>query len=144
MSLLRRRMMMKKTQAPIAKYPLIDGIYPLYKNANYEIKNGEIYIPGGKEARFCLTTPSIPYNEGCVSNVSWLIQAGSVVLFEIDNTCGLTWQFRATNNLNVNLNNYIGKEFTLTSDVKNIFAIGGLTAEGIVTLKLYVNEERWI
>lgn len=143
MSLLRRRMMMQK-RIKAAKYPLADGTYPLNQYGDeYQIKNGIVYIPDTSYARFCLTTPTIAYDPNCVNNESWIIPANSTILFEIDNTCGLTWYFRSTNNSNIRLNDSIGHEYTLTSDVKNIFALG-TSVEGTTAITLYVNGERWI
>lgn len=143
MSLLRRRMMMGM-QTKTAKYPLADGLYPLNASQVYEVKNGIVYMPNGNSsARFCLTTPTVPFNANCVNNESWVIPAGSKILFEIDNTCGLSWYFRSTANTNVQLNNSIGHEYALTSDVKNIFALG-TSVEGVTVIKLYVDGDRWI
>lgn len=130
-------------QTKTAKYPLADGLYPLNASQNYEVKNGIVNIPEGKNARFCLTTPTVPYDANCVNNESWLIKAGSVVLFELDNACGLIWLFRTANNDNEVLGSRIGKEFVLPRDVKNISAIG-TSVEGTATIKLYIDGERWI
>lgn len=143
MSLL-RRIMMREMQIKAAKYPITDGTYPLNRyEVYYQVKNGVIYIPNANEARFCLTTPTIPYNTNCVNQESWIAPLGAEILFEIDNTCGLFWYFRTINNTNIYLNDLVGQKYTLTSDVKNIFAIG-TAVEGVATLKLYVNRERWI
>lgn len=141
MSLLRRRMMMEKSNNDAdIKYPLVDGIYPQGRYINYEVKNGTIYFDAGT-SRFCLTTPSIPYSSDCVNNESWIITAGSKVLFEVDNLCELLWRYRTIDNSNIDAVN--GEEMILSKDIKNILAIGNAVS-GEANIKFYVNGERWI
>lgn len=139
--MLRRRMLHENEKSNDIKYPLIDGIYPQSTNTYYEVKDGVIHVSSGT-SRFCLTTPTVPYDIGCVNNESFIILSGSTVLIEMDEWYGLRWQFRTTSNGNINI--VQNKEMVLTSDVKNIFAIGTATSEGDINMKFFVNGERWI
>lgn len=123
-----------------ARYPIPDGRYNQSDKLWYTAHNGVIHLVEGN-ARFSVSSPTTTYNVQCMNVESWIIPAKTPIKIEIDNLAGINWYLRTIKNSNIAIQ--IGTEFKLQDHAKNLFGMGTAT-EGDVTIRMYVNGERWI